>query len=445
MPRFGLLHINPYDGHAACRRAGKYLVCQRFYDDVCVASFSKAELEDRAVWDGYFDAPIEAEPGHRRVQEEPAVPRSDADNFLLRMAGIARPSVSAPKDHVGQPNQGASHMDATGLGPSFRCHSGVRCYSDFVLAIQIFSADAVSNCDQPLRIVTTHSDVDGRIGRIYLSEAAEAEARDDAACGLSGPSTPPQVDLLCLTEGCVESHEVAGDRRRGAVFRVVGGAVTEYYPEGGQSAVLAYLALRPECRGTGLARRLVDAAEVVATCRCEDVHRRADQSSTDAITSSPSSKLSAFFVEVLQARDAEEAAAAHELVTVPMSATQRIAIWARLGFLPIDLDFRHPGSLRGARYHLCVRCPSPACCQRNKADAAGSQSIASTASFAISAGIVAAFLRTFFRAIVEDDGVPTEGLDVDRDIDGVGDVIEHVRHRSIDGGKWICVGSNFWK
>lgn len=127
---------------------------------------------------------------------------------------------------------------------------------------------------------------------------------------------------------------------------VLGGASHEVYLNS-RCALISYMVVSPELRGRGAAKMLVDAVFANGEAIVQET------------THQP---LAAVVIEVLQVRDDHDEEHGPDSdghhVEASSSKTFRSAdrqiIFRRIGFQPVDLDFVHPGKLKGHRYNIGV-------------------------------------------------------------------------------------------
>lgn len=126
---------------------------------------------------------------------------------------------------------------------------------------------------------------------------------------------------------------------------VLGGASHEVYLKS-RSALISYMVVSSELRGRGAAKLLVDAVF---------------HNGESIVQTTVAAPLAAVVIEVLQVRDDHDdehgSDAAHDTPTPPTTtfrSADRQIIFRKLGFQPVDLDFVHPGKLKGHRYNIGV-------------------------------------------------------------------------------------------
>lgn len=120
---------------------------------------------------------------------------------------------------------------------------------------------------------------------------------------------------------------------------VVGAAVHEVYLKA-RCGLVSYIVVADWLRGKGAAGLLMDA--VFDNC-----------AAVLAQHYGPMETLRAVFIEVLQVRDDHsDEDDPHTTSASKFRSSDRQVIFSRLGFLPVDLDFVHPGKMKGHRYNI---------------------------------------------------------------------------------------------
>jgi GNAT superfamily N-acetyltransferase len=185
--------------------------------------------------------------------------------------------------------------------------------------------------------------------------------------------------------------------------RVMGGASHEVYLAS-RSALISYMVVSSELRGRGAAKLLVDAVF---------------SNGESVVQTAVAGPLAAVVIEVLQVRDDHDDDGHHGSGAAPAEATFRSAdrqvIFKKLGFQPVDLDFVHPGKLKGHRYNIGVASRS--------LDVSSGQ---------FPADVLLAFLEGLVMGILADEGSTDE--------------TEMKQWRELLADRdWVGVGDSFWR